>query len=756
MKQYFWQIIAVWCLAYSALSYSAESYKLTDFYAGDSMLRLEGQSAASTLSIPLSSTHKVKSASIHIEAVSSIALQENRSLLNVRFNNATIAQIPYSPQQPFINKTIVIPQSLWREGFNNVTFQVSQHYTNVCEDGSSPELWSEIDLYRSSLLIDTEHSVENLAIKHLSGLFSPGIGGQRKVTLANIHDDKQEVTTQALPLVAQGLALRNDYQPLIVTAASITPPSFPSLPDGLDWTEATKASYLKSSFYLDNKIEDAIHVVVATKSALQSYVTDATYSAIQGAYIGIETQAAVIVEENVIMPQSQRLIVSGTNSEEVTLAAKALATLNDELNPDSAITILEQTELSTSHFVSTRVLKPDYEYTFAETGSSENDFRGSGEFFKTVNLNLPADFYSPESAMVKVLLDFSYGAGMGLGSVMNISVNGKIVHGLSLDNPNGQAFNQYRLDLPVRYFKAGSNTMDFSIVLQSPQSVTDCHEIPDSHLAFQLHASSTIELPEAGKVAAQPDLALFADTTFPFTYATNDMPATIYYGQPDMLSAALTMAAKSAQASKTLNPNILLEAGVPQTLSTFALVLTRPADLNDDLFADYNTAVSNVKKWPYQLQNTLQNSVQTSLKETTDALMTVNGTTLQNSTLGDLGVLIMKENPSSSETGSVLIIAAETTDILTERVSELVSLNLWGQLAGDFFAWSSPEKPDLTMRVSSKFQLGETTSLWLELRMWLSNNPMYWILAVLALVIIASWLCYIALKARNKNIESSW
>jgi hypothetical protein len=156
------------------------------------------------------------------------------------------------------------------------------------------------------------------------------------------------------------------------------------------------------------------------------------------------------------------------------------------------------------------------------------------------------------------------------------------------------------------------------------------------------------------------------------------------------------------------------------------------------------------------LQNNLQNSLESGLKEAPGHLMKVEGVTLQASTLGDLGVLIMKENPTSTETGSLMIIAAETTEIMQQRVTDLVSLSLWGQLAGDFFAWSNSDTPDLVMRVSSKFEIGEPVSQWLAFRMWLSNHPMYWIIAILIFLLIGSITSYQALKKRNKDIESSW
>lgn len=148
-----------------------QTFRLSDFYAGDSIARLEGKSSSVDIAIPLSAISDISKASLRIEIVSSQALVEKRSQMYVRFNNATIGQIAYSPNQPTIISTIDIPSQLWREGFNNLTLAVSQHYAMQCVNGSAPELWSEVNLYTSSLTVDADIDVDNFGIKDLSGFF---------------------------------------------------------------------------------------------------------------------------------------------------------------------------------------------------------------------------------------------------------------------------------------------------------------------------------------------------------------------------------------------------------------------------------------------------------------------------------------------------------------------------------------------------------------------------------------------------------
>ena len=73
------------------------------------------------LALPLAAGQEVKIAAISIEAVNSKALIKPRSILNVRFNNATIGQIHLDPERPSISSQVTIPASLWRSGFNNLS-----------------------------------------------------------------------------------------------------------------------------------------------------------------------------------------------------------------------------------------------------------------------------------------------------------------------------------------------------------------------------------------------------------------------------------------------------------------------------------------------------------------------------------------------------------------------------------------------------------------------------------------------------------
>ncbi len=745
-------------LSFGAVA-DTNTYRLTEFFGGDGIVRLQGKSNSFDIAIPLTDIHEVSSSSLRLEVTSSKALVERRSLMYVRFNNATIGQIAFDPKRPSLVSDIVIPPELWRAGFNQLTLAVSQHYAAQCVDGAAPELWSEVNVYNSTLRVASDLAVDDLALSHLSGFFNPGLGGQHAATLFTAPDATGTLIERTLPLVAQGLALRNQYQPLSIKHGQI--PQGTILPESANaeasfWSDERVDAYEQTAWYLDQVQPSDLHVVVGTVEQLSLILSDDTINNIDGAYLAVErTEAFAVGDETQVAP-TYRLIVSGQTQDEVYQAAKTLTVMDDALSPVSSIQVLSQSNIQAKQLQRTRVLAPGEQYSLQDLGIASERFVGEGEFSKRISLRLPADFYVPESASVVLQLDFSYGAGTGPGSIMNLSVNGELVHGLYFGDEDGESFRDYQLRIPARYFKGGVNNIDITATMRAPLAGVPCDDVFGSHLSFQVSNSSSITLPDAGHVAVQPDLNLFSETGYPFARYSSAPQGSIYIPARAYLDSALTLAGKLAQVAQAPLLSLSIIEQLSDATSGSLIVLGTPDTLEGVEQESFNAAIGNVKRWPYRLQNELHNRIRDLTDDESYRKMRVTGATVQQSNLGKQGVLLAEKHPISDATDTMFIIAAQSPEYLFQRVNDLISLSLWGQLAGDFFVWDNPLSPELVMQVSEQYELGEANNLWLTARLWLSNNPWYWLVAFVLLVFLVSLLAYVLLKRRNQQIQDSW
>jgi len=730
---------------------TSNEFRLSEFYGGNSLLRLNGERPVQDLGITLSPLLAVSSATLHLKATSSITMLQERSTLNVRFNNVTIGQIALNPNKPNLKADIIIPSELWRPQFNTLTFAASQ-YVDRCQDTNAPDLWSEINLYDSYITFDTTKVIDQLNLQKLSDFFNPGIGGQHQTQIFTLDDNQANSVIKkfAISTVTQALALRTQYQSLNIDYQNINSNDVALNQLG---SQISESEYRRSSWYITGKQNNDIHVLVGNKTALQQALSEKTLKEINGPYLKIERTPAITVGNGELVAPQIRLIVSGLSEQDVVRAATTLAYMDDRLNPDQAINV-DSTVNNAVNPQQQVTLLPGKKYILSELGVNGISFNGPGLFTKKVDIRLPADFYAGETDTVKLALDFSYGAGYEDGSTFNITVNNKVIHGLKLDSKDGDFYHNYELSIPARLFEGGKNELAFTVNQNSIQLVGECRSVNGDYLHFQLDTDSVIEIPTVAHLARQPDLKLMAQTGYPFAQYQTQNDTGIYITQESMRSAALTMAGKIAQSSGNLIPNLYVEMGISETLTDTAMVLATPDDLTAELYGDLTTAITDSKRWPYRLQNKLYNRI-TAKNNSNLQPNTAAGFTTQQSTLGDFSLLLAAKNPISTSTGTLFIVAAETPELLNERVEELVQGSLWSQLGGDFFAWSDANSPLIVMQVSSAYMLGKADS-WTALSAWGTQHPWYLLLIIVSVVFLFMVLTWLLLKLRHQKIKEDW
>ncbi|HLO75992.1 MAG TPA: cellulose biosynthesis cyclic di-GMP-binding regulatory protein BcsB [Magnetospirillum sp.] len=705
---------------------------LSHFYAGSPTLRLRDDASQQDFFISMARTAVVKDAILDLHYINSALLKQGRSILSVRLNETTLAQIRLDPTQPMGQAKLRLPAELWRAGYNKLSVAVTQHYTDTCEDPESPELWTELDLARSRITFDMAPLDRPYLLSDLGSLFSPGLGGQRQVTLLTAPGGGADrLRREALPYVAQALALRRQFAPLQI---SHTP-----------WLDA-RGAYLPQA-----GAQGAVHVVVGTSEQLAAILPPQDLPVVDG-------PKALLTGTG---RGRARLVVTGRTDDEVIAAARNMAVMIDALTQDAQVTFPADGRTAPPLPLAGRAsMEGGKTYRFEALGFQTIDLQGAGLRQVQVQLPLPADFYTHENAKGQLSLDFAYGAGMGPGSVVNITLNGKRVHGLLMDNKDGESFHKYLIQIPVRLMVPGANVLTLDISTRPQIAGGDCTGVKSRHLLFQLFSSSTITIPEAGHAAVLPDLARFAMSGFPYVAANGRATGTVYVASPELMGGALTLIGKMAQTARGSVDGWRVETGLPKGLSGQAIVLATTAQLESDSFGDWSLSLSRIKKWPYRaLQDlrTVSDQPQLTLGSLSSALFgekadpgiaAAGETVSQRSSLGQRAVLAASRNPNGKADETLTVIAADSAATLTARMNDLVDPRVWGQMRGDLVAWQDREDPMFTIQVADHYEVAQDDWL-LMLRLTFSTNPWYWVGATAATAALAALLSWVLLRRRH-------
>lgn len=681
-------------------------YPLSKFIPAAGPLTLHDEATTAKISIPLSGRLKLKSMAVTLNFTSSIALVPNTSVLAVRFNETTLQQIRLDPSAPVNTVKVNIPVELARPGYNQLSLAVSQHNGDPCEDPEAPELWTEINTANSALDIDGDYAGGNLHLSDFDQIFSPGIGAARRLSLVTPPLGNNSGLIEAAALVAEAVSLRAKYETVDLHPAALASPA--------SWT-------------LDD------HVLIGTKDQLAAALGDEAEK-IQGPYLSLRT----------LDKRQIQIVVSGRNPDELALAARALAYFDIPFADAQSATVKAITDSGAKN------LQPDRIYGFEELGIPTTTLAGVGGQKLSLDLPMPPDLYAPENAAVDLLLDLGYGAGLGPGSVINVSVNDKFLHAIGLSNEAGAAFSGYRLHVPLRDLVGGHNHIDFNVIMR-PLRKDRCIGASGRHLATTIYGTSSVQIPPASHVAAQPDLDLMARTGFPYAGSN---PVTVWLSDPSLIGAGWSLVGRLAEAAEHPLPHLqFLIGGEPPHGP--AILIGEAKSLPPRIFAGALQAIGQSHRVPYRAFDAPLGSATPGLFDQDRPLLPTEqrprGDVEQSNELGDN--IILTAVAADDGHGTTTVITANGKDQLIAGVPELISAQYWTQARGDFMLWKGGHPDQVTtLRLSPRYQIGSAPPL-MSLRFEISQHPWGWLIGTMALLIAVSGLTVWLLARRRPKEE---
>jgi hypothetical protein len=457
-----------------------------------------------SFTIPIPERWKVIKTTLHFSYVNSSALIPRNSRLVFTVNEQPLAQVRLNPDTPEGDVIVPIPGALLKTGYNPCSFWVSQHYTDEqCEDPFAPELWTWLKLGEAYLIFEIEPVPVPQRVSAINNfLFDPRNIFDTRVNLA--VPELTPAYFKAASLVAAGIALRYEYRtPDLMLSQTLQP--------GMD------------------------NVLIASARDLPSFGAN---PALVPSGPGIVVSHLPEKKNNnaAEIPHLALVVISGKDEHEIETACRAFAALSYPL-PDSAATRIASVTLpEVGEHMLHKGLQPGKTYTLASLGIRTVEFRNIAPPALNIDLRFPSDLYLSPNTFVSVILHMAYDAAMRSDSVLNVRLNGKFISGVRLDNPKGDYFRGYRVDIPLSSFKAGLNQLSLEAEL-TPLHTDKCTLIQTENLRLTIFEDSTVVLPEVPYWIKMPQLDLFFQDAFPVGRF------------PDLREAAVVLTDKSLPAA---------------------------------------------------------------------------------------------------------------------------------------------------------------------------------------------------------------
>lgn len=706
---------------------------LSRFMAHDEQIMLRNATSEYVLFVPVSGRWQVRRASLHLEFTNSNALVAGRSQLIVSLNQRRVAQLPLKSTSPDGSADVQLPVELLTEGYNQLKFEVAQHYTQDCEDPTAPELWTQIDTLSSHLDMEVAPRTDVYRLSQLSRLFDRRLWGDFSLNIISPATTSREPLLRWGGLVAQAAALRLDYVPLHVQYLAAEPRS-----GGADARRPLPGLQQSNLRGRDN-------VLVGTKTSLAPLIGDANARRISGSFLGVfplEGDPAHFI-----------MVVSGTTDDEVTRAATALALLDFPYADASTMGISALTLPTLADYSAPNAVREGGRYHFSELafdGATLHGYKQSNRNRATLMFWLPPDLYTNERDDVVLSLHMVYGAGLREDSVFNVLLNDHFESAIPLNDKNGAMFRDYQVRIPARSFRPGKNVISFEPHMISQVS-DHCKLGQTENMLITLFDDSTLHIPNAAHYVALPNLALLSRAGFPYTRAPDGSGVTFQVAGDDAATtaAAWTVAARLAQ---MLGLPLYQAKWSTATAAagTDVIVIGAQAALDPELRRAAPLGLSAEAQAPLQTQLAIAERAKLPWWERLspwapkDILLRPAMAEMQQS--GGLGrYTAMTQFQSPQQTGkTVTLITATDSKTLTAGANALVRPVVWNNMQGSSMMWLDDGSDVRTQPPAEIYHSGRINVV-TRLEYYFSRYPIYGGLVLVLIIIILALLAWLLL-----------
>ena len=712
----------------------------------DEQIMLRNASSEYVLSVPISGRWQVRRAKLHLEFTNSNALVGGRSQLIVSVNQRRIAQLPLKSTSPDGSADVVLPAELLKEGYNQLKFEVAQHYTEECEDPTAPELWTQIDTLASVLDLEVTPRTDVYRLSQMSRLFDRRVWGEVALNIVTPANTPRESLLRWGGLVAQAAALRLDYVPLHVHAVTAQPRS-----TGADAQRALPGLQQSALRGRDN-------VLVGTKESLTPLIGEAHARRITGGFLGVFP-----LDED---PAHFVMVVSGVTEDDVTRAATALALIDFPYADAATMGIGALNLPALANYSAPHAVREGGRYRFAELdfdGVTLHGFKRSNRNSAALTFWVPPDLYASERDDVVLSLHMVYGAGLREDSVLNILLNDHFESAIALNDKNGAMFRDYQVRIPARSLRPGKNVISFEPHMTSQVS-DHCKLGQTENMLITLFDDSTLHIPNAAHYVALPDLTLLSRAGFPYTRAPDGRGVSFQVAGDDAATtaAAWTVAGRLAQALGLPLHQATWSGGESAAGDADLIVIGAQNAIDPALRGAAPLGLSAEAQAPLQTQLAIAEQAKLAWWErlmpgTRDVVLRPAMAEMQQSGgLGRYTAMAQFESPQHAGKTVTLITAADSRT-LAAGANALVRPAVWNNMQGASMMWLEDGGDVRTQASVDVYHSGRINVL-TRLEYYFSRHPVYGALIlvlIIAILALLAWLLLARFRRRHHPTVSN-
>ena len=700
---------------------------------------LRGISAGYGIKLPVPERWLIEKATLHFSYVNSTALVARNSRLTILLNGRPLAQVTLQPQSPVGDVAVVLPPRLLKPGYQDLEFNVVQHYTLECEFPNAPELWTALELDKSYIEFEYRLKAVPLQLKAVADfLFDSRISAENRVNL--VIDELSAENAELAGLVASGLAVRFDYRPVVFSVSQTLLPR------------------------MDN-------ILIGEEKFVKKVLGEAS-PGIKGASLflmHLPVQEGAGGRKGLSDPTRALIVVSGEKPEQVRDAARTLASVSFPYPGTPSMEVKEIRFPPAEESRGKNLAAPGEKYAFQTLGFETYTFRGMNPGSKSIDLRVPSHFLAKSNDFFWVSLHMAYGSGMRKDSVLNVFFNGRYISSIFLENPQGGIFRNYRIPIPAYQMKRGRNSLTFSPAL-TPLITGWCEYIQTENLLLTIFGDSSLELPPMASWVDMPRMELFFQDGFPFTRWPDGRETVVFLAEKSLntLSAALNVLAIASQKvgypaygvrfsfdpPKDGNKEVVVVGPVSQIPQDY--LNAAPVKISKDGFISYpqmqvlDPDPRGEDSWARRLLNRFFSPPATETPGTPAWAVF----SRQVSGLGSERALLSQFRSPHQMGRSVLLLSALSSRELLQGAVMMWEPLVQGRIGGDLaiLELPSPDMKVASAQMGSKYYVGERGSV-SRVSSFLYTYPwLFLALLVLAFLILAYAIYHLLKRQRRKRI----